>query len=208
LDLLINETDAADKNAVNNLKAQLDEIDDLLEKDREDSDRKNEVARRIGEVIKETDKLTDLVQWPMAEQELNDALAQVARSQRQSGDDQTALAFAQMQEQAAEIKRKNDANSARLLTSKLWSLKSKVETLTAVHAIEDDIEKAQHSLTLLSWMTNILDVELIERLEQEVNGIRIFFEQERSNSVHINEVTRKTGILLKKLDQLHEQVRQ
>jgi molecular chaperone DnaK len=122
LDLLINETDAADMNAVNDLKDQLDEIDDLLEQGREDSDRKNEVARRIGEVIKETDKLSDQVQWPKAEQELNDALAQVARSQQLCGDDQTAQAFAQMQEQAAEIKRKSDVNGARLLTSELWSL--------------------------------------------------------------------------------------
>jgi molecular chaperone DnaK len=122
LSLLSDEVDSLDDDVVDSLETELDEINDLLEQGRNDHDRKAQVARRVGEVIKKIDNLRDKGQWPRAEEGLNNALAQVTQTQQRLGDEKTVEAIEQICMQADAIKQAKDTKNARLLTEAIRSL--------------------------------------------------------------------------------------
>ncbi|RLB71518.1 MAG: hypothetical protein DRH07_06410 [Deltaproteobacteria bacterium] len=116
---------------IDDLETKLAEVSKLLDQGRNDRDRKNEVASRIGELIKKIDKLNDQNQWPAAEQELDDAFAMVTVTQQRLGDEKTTQAIEQMRQQAVVIKETEDTGQARLMADALRSLD--------YHMVKEDI---------------------------------------------------------------------
>lgn len=128
--MIVDALDGTDDNLVESLETELDEISELLNQGRSDDDRKNEVARRIGEVIKKIEALRDQGEWPKAQEELNDAFAQVLQTQKRLGNEKTAQALEQMHAQAEAIMQAEDTKNARLMCEALRSLD--------YHMVKDD----------------------------------------------------------------------
>ena len=122
LTLLADEVDSLDEDAVDSLSTELDEINDLLEQGGNERDRKDQVARRVGEIIKNIDSLRDNAQWPVAEEDLDNAISQVKKTQQRLGNTETDQAVKQMCAQADVIKQAKDTKNARLLTDAIRSL--------------------------------------------------------------------------------------
>ncbi len=131
LSLLFSEDDNLDSDVIEKFEAKLAEISKHLDQGRNDRDRKDEVAGRIGKLIKEIDKLSDQNQWPTAEAELNNAFTQVTQTQKRYGDEKFAQAIEQMRQQAEAIKQATDTKQARLMTEALRSLD--------YHMVKEDI---------------------------------------------------------------------
>ena len=121
LSLLFDESGGSSAN-IEELETKLDEISRLLSQGGGDRDCKNQVASQLGRIIKEIDALNDKKQWPTAEQELDEAFAEVTQTQQRFGDEKAAAAIEQMRRQAVVIKQDENFKQAQLMTEALRAL--------------------------------------------------------------------------------------
>ena len=111
-----------DTDQIEKFSSGINEIADKFNNGKGDRDTKDEVIRRLREILREIDKIQDANQWPMVETELNHALDNISTTNERYGNENTAQIVSQFKQNAKIIIKDKNIELARELTKEIHAL--------------------------------------------------------------------------------------
>ena len=121
LSKLEEESTTIDLSDANNLRTELDQLNEILENGRTDYNTKTRVMERLRVALIELDKIEVAGEFPKAEEELNSALEDLKVTIQRHGDNQTTKALEQFQILANDAIKNENLKATNELASQIRS---------------------------------------------------------------------------------------
>lgn len=109
-------------NEINELTAELSELEKLLEQGKSDYDRKKQVLDNLKRVLKKIDNIQEDTEWPRVEEELKTVFYNLEENNRDFGNPETAAIVNQFKEQIPTVIKERNVKLAKELVENMRSL--------------------------------------------------------------------------------------
>jgi len=167
LSRLEDESSSIDLSETKKLRAELDELNEILENGRTDYNTKTKVMERLRQVLIELDKIEFAEVFPEAEQELNAALKDLKVTNQRYGNNQTAKASEQFQILANDAIKNKNLKAIKELTSQISSFDfALVDQASGVAMDISLIKSFDDDFETLTWTNKSQARQLISQAKQ------------------------------------------
>ena len=106
------ESDSISNEDFVDIENELNDIQELLDRDREDDDNRNKVLEKLRKALKRVDKLESDTEWPKIKEELEDALKRLDELNKEFGNEKTKDVENQLKKQAEQVISNKDSKIA------------------------------------------------------------------------------------------------
>jgi molecular chaperone DnaK len=121
--IAINEqSDSVNVQTFDEIEKELEEVQSLLDRGRDDEDNRNKVLDKLRKVLKQIDKLESDAEWPRILEELEDALKRLDELNEKYGNEKTINASNQLKKQAETVIKNKDSKIGEMLSGQIRSL--------------------------------------------------------------------------------------
>lgn len=167
LSKLEDESSTIDLSEAKKLRAELEELNEILENGRTDYNTKTKVMERLRLVLKELDSMEVASEFPKAEDDLNNALNELKVTNQRFGNNQTTKGLEQFQILAADAIKNQNLKAAKELASQIRSFDFALADAGAGVAMEISIIKSfDDDFDSHNWKNKSQAKQLINQAKQ------------------------------------------
>ena len=121
--IAINEhSDSVDAQSFDKIEKELEEVQSLLDRGRDDDDNRNKVLAKLRKALKQIDKFESDAEWPRILEELEDALKRLDELNEQYGNEKTIDASNQLKKQVETVIKNKDSKIGEMLSGQIRNL--------------------------------------------------------------------------------------
>ena len=152
------------------IENELNDIQELLDRDREDDDNRNKVLEKLRKALKRVDKLESDTEWPKIKEELEDALKRLDELNKEFGNEKTKDVENQLKKQAEQVISNKDSKIGSLMIDQVRSLNFALVDEGAGVAFEISILKSyDDDFDMHSWSDKNQARQLLDQAKQIIS---------------------------------------
>ena len=169
--IAINEqSDSVDAQNFDKVEKELEEVQSLLDRGRDDDDNRNKVLAKLRKALKQIDKLESDAEWPRILEELEDVLKNLDELNEKYGNEKTIQAANQIKQQAETVIKNKDSKVGEMLSGQIRVLNYALVDEGAGVALEINIIKNyDDEFDMQSWSDKNQARSLINQAKQIIS---------------------------------------
>ena len=169
--IAVNEqSDSVDTQSFDKIEKELEEVQSLLDRGRDDDDNRNKVLAKLRKALKEIDKLESDEEWPRILEELEDAIKRLDELNEQYGNEKTVQAANQIKQQAETVIKNKDSKVGEMLSGQIRVMNYALVDEGAGVALEINIIKNyDDEFDMQSWSDKNQARSLINQAKQIIS---------------------------------------
>ena len=169
--IAINEqSDSVDAQSFDKVEKELEEVQSLLDRGRDDDDNRNKVLAKLRKALKQIDKLESDAEWPRILEELEDALKRLDELNEQYGKEETRKVANQLKQQAENVIKNKDSKVGDMLSNQIRLLNYSLVDEGAGVALEISIIKNyDDEFDMQNWSNRTQARSLINQAKQIIS---------------------------------------
>ena len=169
--IAINEqSDSVDAQNFDKVEKELEEVQSLLDRGRDDDDNRNKVLAKLRKALRQIDKLESDAEWPRILEELEDALKRLDELNEQFGNEKTIQAANELKQQAEIVIKNKDSKVGEMLSGQIRALNYALIDEGAGVALEISIIKNyDDEFDMQSWSDKNQARSLINQAKQIIS---------------------------------------
>lgn len=165
------ESDSINNEDFVDIENELNDIQALLDRDREDDDNRNKVLEKLRKALKRVDKLESDAEWPRIKEELEDALKRLDELNKEFGNEKTKDVENQLKKQAEQVITNRDSKIGSLMIDQVRSLNFALVDEGAGVAFEISILKSyDDDFDMHSWSDKNQARQLLDQAKQIISN--------------------------------------